>query len=53
LKTSSEMSANGTVSGSEIKIVMGCSHDSNWAARIKYMKTKAKPNAMAKFKPVR
>lgn len=27
-----DSSANGTVSGSDKRIVMGCSHDSNWAA---------------------
>ena len=34
----SEISANGSVSGSDSRIVTGCSHDSNCAARIRYMK---------------
>ena len=31
-KINSESSANGSVSGSESRIVIGWSHDSNWAA---------------------
>ncbi len=31
-KISSETSAKGSVSGSDSRIVIGCSHDSNWAA---------------------
>ena len=34
----SESSANGSVSGSESRIVTGCSHDSNCAASTRYMK---------------
>ena len=40
---SSDRSANGTVSGSEIMIVTGCSHDSNCAARTRYMKMNESP----------
>ena len=50
---SSDISANGTVSGSASKIVIGCSQDSNCAARIRYMKMNASPNAMQKAPPVR
>ena len=38
-KMMSESSANGSVSGSDSRIVTGCSHDSNCAARIRYMNT--------------
>ena len=38
-KMMSDISANGSVSGSDSRIVTGCSHDSNCAARIRYMKT--------------
>ena len=48
-----EKSANGSVSGSESRIVSGWSHDSNWAARIRYMKTSDRPNASMKARPVR
>ena len=44
-----ESSANGSVSGSESRIVIGCSHDSNCAARIRYMKTSDSTNASRKF----
>ena len=44
-----ESSANGSVSGSESRIVIGCSQDSNCAARIRYMKTSDSPNAIRKF----
>ena len=37
-KMISDSSANGSVSGSDSRIVTGCSHDSNCAARIRYMK---------------
>ena len=53
LKISSETSANGTVSGSASKIVIGCSHDSNCAARIRYMKMNDSPKATMKLSPVR
>ena len=47
----SDSSANGSVSGSDSRIVTGCSHDSNCAARIRYMKTSdsrmAERNAVA------
>ena len=49
----SEMSANGTVSGNARRIVIGCSHDSNCAARMRYMKMKASPNAIRNAPPVR
>ena len=42
------MSANGTVSGSDSRIVIGCSHDSNCAARIRYMKMNDSANATRK-----
>ncbi len=45
-----ESRANGTVSGSASKIVTGWSHDSNWAARIRYMKMMDSRNARAKFR---
>ena len=38
LKMMIDRSANGSVSGSDSRIVTGCSHDSNCAARIRYMK---------------
>ncbi len=41
--------ANGNVSGNESRIVMGCSHDSNCAARIRYMNTSDRPKASRKF----
>ncbi len=44
-----DSSANGSVSGSDSRIVMGCSHDSNCAARIRYMNTIDNRNAMRKF----
>jgi hypothetical protein len=44
-----ESSANGSVSGSDRRIVIGCSHDSNCAARIRYMKTSESTNAIRKF----
>ena len=34
-----DTSAKGSVRGSDSRIVTGCSHDSNCAARIRYMKT--------------
>ncbi len=37
--TSSDQSANGTDSGSESRIVSGCTRLSNWLARIMYMST--------------
>ncbi len=39
------MSANGIVSGNDSMIVVGCSHDPNWAARMRYMKMKLIPIA--------
>ena len=50
---SSETSANGTVSGSDSRMVIGCSHDSNCAARIRYMKMNDIPKARMKALPVR
>ncbi len=50
-KITIEISANGSVSGSDSRIVTGCSHDSNCAARIRYMNTSdrtiAERNAVA------
>ena len=45
----SEMSANGSVSGTASRIVIGWTKLSNCAARIMYMKMNASKNAMAKF----
>ncbi len=45
-KISSEISAKGTVSGSDDMMVIGCSQLSNWAAMIKYMKTNESRIAM-------
>ena len=44
--------ANGKVSGNDIKMVIGCSHDSNCAARIKYMNTIDMSRPSAKLLPV-
>ena len=44
-----DRSANGSVSGSDSRIVIGWSHDSNCAARIRYMKTSDSRNAVTKF----
>ena len=44
-----DSSANGSVSGSDSRIVIGCSHDSNCAARIRYMKISDSANAIRKF----
>ena len=44
-----DSSANGNVSGSDSRIVTGCSHDSNCAARIRYMNTSDSPKAIRKF----
>ena len=44
-----DSSANGSVSGSESRIVIGCSHDSNCAARIRYMNTSDSAKASRKF----
>ncbi len=52
-KITSEMSAKGTVSGSASRIVIGCSHDSNCAARMRYMKMNDSPKARMKALPVR
>src|SRR6478735_5899310 len=41
LKMSRLKNANGTVSGRELRMMPGYSHDSNCAARIRYMKMKA------------
>ena len=49
LKMMIESSANGRVSGSDRRIVIGCSHDSNCAARIRYMNTSDSMNASTKF----
>ena len=38
------MSAKGTVSGSDSRIVIGCSHDSNCAASTRYMKMNERPD---------
>ena len=48
-KKISDTSANGTVSGSDSRIVIGCSHDSNCAARIRYMKISDSAKAIRKF----
>ena len=40
-----DISAKGTDKGSVSRIVTGCMNDSNWAARIRYMKTKESRNA--------
>src|SRR4029079_6477003 len=53
LRKISDTSANGTVSGSDSKIVIGCSHDSNCAARIRYMNRNDRPKAKANAAPVR
>src|SRR4051812_3021865 len=45
LKMSSDRIANGTVSGSEIRMMNGYIQDSNCAAKIKYMKTNDSENA--------
>ena len=49
----SEIRANGTVSGNASRIVIGCTHDSNCAARIRYIKImdsrNAVPNAVKVF----
>ena len=50
-KISSDSRANGKVSGSASKMVNGWIHDSNCAARIKYMKMNAMPNAVTKATP--
>jgi hypothetical protein len=47
--TMMDSSANGSVSGSDSRIVIGWSHDSNCAARIRYMNTSDSTNAMRKF----
>ena len=44
-----DSSAKGSVSGSDSRIVIGCSHDSNCAASIRYMKTSDSRNASTKF----
>ena len=50
-KMTIEISANGSVSGSDRRIVTGCSHDSNCAASTRYMKmsdnARACKNALA------
>ena len=48
-----EKSAKGSVSGSDSRIVIGWSHDSNCAARIRYMNTSDRPKASMKACPVR
>ena len=48
-----DSSAKGSVSGSDSRIVIGCSHDSNCAARIRYMKTSDSTKASTKFWAVR
>ena len=52
-KMMSDSSANGSVSGSDSRIVIGCSHDSNCAARIRYMKMNDSTKASTKFWAVR
>src|SRR5512136_2466836 len=47
-----ESRANGTVSGKASRIVTGWSQDSNWAARIRYMKTMERRKANPKFRAV-
>ena len=42
------MSANGIASGNDSMIVIGCSHDPNCAARMRYMKMKLIPIASEK-----
>ena len=49
----SEINANGTVSGSASRMVIGCSQDSNCAARMRYMKMNDIPKARMKALPVR
>lgn len=44
-----DSSANGSVNGSDSRIVTGCSQDSNCAARMRYMKISDSPNARRKF----
>ncbi len=44
-----DSNANGSVSGNDSRMVTGCSHDSNCAARIRYMKTSDSRNAVTKF----
>ena len=41
------------IAGIASKMVTGCSHDSNCAARMRYMKTKAIPSASMKYTPAR
>ena len=48
LSTRIDSSANGTVSGSDSRMVIGCSQLSNCAARIRYMKMIDSRNAVAK-----
>ncbi len=48
-KATIDISAKGKVSGSAIKIVTGWSHDSNWAARTRYMKMIDSTKASRKF----
>src|SRR5687767_408607 len=48
LNRTSDKSANGTVSGNDIRMMIGYSQDSNCAARIKYMNTNDSPNASKK-----
>ena len=46
-KTSDSM-PNGTVTGSAIRIAIGCIQLSNWAARIRYMNVIDRANATRK-----
>ncbi len=52
-KMTIEMSANGSVSGSDSRIVTGCSHDSNCAASTRYMKMSDSASACKKALAVR
>ena len=47
----SERIAKGRVSGSARRMVMGCSQDSNCAARVRYMKTMASRKASMNERP--
>jgi hypothetical protein len=48
-----DSNAKGSVSGNESRIVIGCSHDSNCAARIRYMNTSDSRNAVTKAVAIR
>ncbi len=48
-----DMSANGSVSGNDNRIVTGCSHDSNCAASTRYMKISDRARAVRNALAVR